>query len=142
MSVPQFLLLTQRETIPFLVLTKKRDILQRIALARAPDTSVEDICLQPSANLAAILALLLVQPTHDVEASAIEILTEVAPAFAKSDLTGLLKLDPVQISCEMLKAAGDEAGGNDSKVSLPLILLHAILTRPGMSSNKNLRCPA
>lgn len=142
MSVPQFLVLTQRDTIPFLVLTKKRDILQRIAAARSPPTSVDHLCLQPSANLAAILALLLVQPTNDVEASAIETLTEIAPAFANSDLTGLLKLDPVQISCELLKAAGDEDGGNVVKVCRIQIILYAMLTKLGTSSNKDIHYPS
>ncbi|KAL1301669.1 hypothetical protein AAFC00_005888 [Neodothiora populina] len=108
MRINSFLVLTQRETIPFLVFTKKTDVLQRIAMARGPDTSIQDIILSPPSNLAAVLAYLLAQPSSDVEQSAMNHLTDVAPGLRNSDLAGFIKLDPVLIACEMLKAAADE----------------------------------
>ena len=116
MSVSHFLLLTQRDTVPFLVLTKKKDILQRIASARSAETSIQDICLQPPANLAAVISTLLYQSSGDVEGNATRCLAEVAPGFQSSDLGSLVRSNPVLIACEMLKTAGDEDASNASKV--------------------------
>lgn len=119
MSVSHFLLLTQRDTVPFLVLTRKKDILQRIASARSAETNIQDMCLQPPANLAAVISTLLFQPSSDVEGNATRCLAEVAPGFQSSDLGSLVRSNPVLIACEMLKAAGDEDESNASKVSPP-----------------------
>lgn len=116
MNINTFLLLTQLETIPFLVLTHKKDVLQRIASARHPKTSIEDLILSPPKNLAAVISFLLAQPSSDVEQSAWSHLTEVAPGLQKStELANLIKLDPVLIACEMLKAAGDQDETNVTK---------------------------
>ncbi|KEQ70449.1 hypothetical protein M436DRAFT_53559 [Aureobasidium namibiae CBS 147.97] len=115
MSVSHFLLLTQRDTVPFLVLTKKKDILQRIASARSAETSIQDICLQPPANLAAVISTLLYQSSGDVEGNATRCLAEVAPGFQSNDLGSLVRSNPVLIACEMLKTAGDEDASNASK---------------------------
>ena len=114
-GVDRFLLLTQQDTLPSLILTKKRDILQRLALARGPRTKVEDICLQPRTNLAAILALLLLQPSPDIEATATAILADTVPALRDHDLVSLIKLDPMLIAAEMLKVAGDEDPSRKSR---------------------------
>lgn len=116
MSVNNFLDHTQRETIPFLVLSKKTDILERIASARHPNTSVQDLILSPPANLSAVLAFLLAQPSSDVEHSTWAHLIDIAPGLeSKIDLASLIKLDPVLIACEMLKAAADEDEANLTK---------------------------
>lgn len=116
MSVAKFLVLTQRETIPFLVLTKKKDILQQIASARKQNSSIQDLCLSPPTNLAAVLAFLLVQPATDIETSAMNHLLEVAPDLQSSDLATLIKLDPVLVACEMLKTAADQDEGDPAKI--------------------------
>jgi hypothetical protein len=103
--------------VPFLVLTKKKDILQRIASARGIEANIQDICLQPPANLAAVISTLLLQPSSDVEGNATRCLAEVAPGFQSSDLGSLVRSNPVLIACEMLKTAGDEDASNASKVS-------------------------
>ncbi|KAF2473193.1 uncharacterized protein BDR25DRAFT_257421, partial [Lindgomyces ingoldianus] len=107
-SVNSMLLSTQTETLPYLVLTKRKDILQRIATARG--TSVQEICTQPRRNLAAILALLLCQPVEDVERSAIEALVAIAPGFQDKnhDLSTWIKVEPVLVACEVLKSAADQ----------------------------------
>ncbi|KAF2086780.1 putative phosphatidylinositol 3 and 4-kinase [Saccharata proteae CBS 121410] len=104
-SVNQLLLMTQVETLPYLVLTKKKDVLKRIASARGPKTTIQDVCMQPRRNLAAILSKLLLHPSANIEATAVDILSEVAPAFADFDLSNLIQTEPVLIACEMLKAA-------------------------------------
>jgi serine/threonine-protein kinase ATR len=106
-SVGELLIQTQTETIPYLILTRKRDVLQRIAQARGPSTNVHDLWLQPSRNIAAVLAFLLIQPLENSEQNAIALLREASPDFAEADLSGLVKLEPIQTACEILKYAAD-----------------------------------
>jgi serine/threonine-protein kinase ATR len=122
-SVSSLLLLTQAEILPHLVLTKRKDILQRIATARG--TTIQDICTQPRRNLAGILALLLCQQVTDVEKSAMETLVAVAPAFQENDndLSDWVKLEPVLVACEVLKAAADQHDSRKPNVSWVLITL-------------------
>lgn len=115
-DVDHFLVLSQRETLPFLVLAQRKDVLQRIASARGGDTTIQDLCLSPPQNLAAILAFLLSQPSKDVEASTMRCLLEVAPGLVGDNLASLIKLDPVLVACELLKSAGDDEERNLSKV--------------------------
>ena len=106
-DVNQFLLLTQREILPTLVLTKKRDILQRIASARGNDNTIHHICLKPLNNLAGILTLLLVQYAPAAEDAAFECFIEVDEEFRKTDLSSLVKCDPGLVACELLKYCSD-----------------------------------
>ncbi|KAI4730691.1 hypothetical protein E4T49_01590 [Aureobasidium sp. EXF-10728] len=137
MSVSHFLLLTQRDTVPFLVLTKKKDILRRIASARSAETSIQDICLQPPANLAAVISTLLYQPSSDVEGNATRCLAEIAPGFQNSDLGSLIRSDPVLIACEMLKTAGDEDDSNASKQAQQAIQIFTMLVEGKPSHTKS-----
>lgn len=141
-DVNKFLVLTQRETIPFLVLTGRADVLQRIASARRPDSSIQDLCLSPPTNLSAILAFLLMQPATDVEHYTMSRLTDVAPGLHNTDLASLIKIDSVQIACEMLKIAGDEDESNMSKVSTNEQIKHFyfLLTFSGLSLDTAVRC--
>lgn len=108
MNLNSFLLMTQRDTLPALVLTKNRDVLQRIAAARKRGTGIQDLCLEPRTNLVAILTLLLSQPVSDPEETAFRCLCEAAPAFKGTDIAELVRLDPVLMTCEMLKHCGEE----------------------------------
>ena len=129
-SVNQLLLSTHTELLPNLVLTKRKDILGRIAKARG--TSIEDICTQPRRNLAGILALLLCQPVADseVESNAMETLVSVAPAFLDNgnELESLVKLEPVMVACEVLKLAADQHDARNDHVSKNHILTTTCLT--------------
>jgi serine/threonine-protein kinase ATR len=106
-SVNELLILTQTDTVPYLILCRKKDVLQRVAQARGITTAVQDVWLQPSKNLAAVMSLLLVQEAPDVEQAAIALLQHAAPGFAESDLSAMVRVDPILIACEILKYAGD-----------------------------------
>jgi serine/threonine-protein kinase ATR len=116
MSVNQMLLLTQFDTIPYLVLTKRKDVLQRIASARNPPTSVKDIITHPKRTFAAVLALLLRQQSTDLEEAVMDILRDSAPEFAEIDLQGLVNTDPPLIAFELLKATADADESMKNKV--------------------------
>lgn len=114
MSVNQFLMFTQTETIPHLVLVSNKLVLQRIASTR--NLRVLDLCMQPRRNLAAIMATLLLQQYSDYEKSIMNLLCAIAPEFAEHDLTSLVRLEPVLIVCELLKATGDTDEERKQKV--------------------------
>lgn len=112
MSVNQLLQSTQPATVPYLVLMKKTDVLQRIASACGPNVHIFDICKQPRRTLAATLALLLQQQSSNIEGSTMEHLCEVASDFRQYSLLEWIQLELTPIICEMLKAASDR---NDDK---------------------------
>ncbi|TKA77849.1 hypothetical protein B0A55_05162 [Friedmanniomyces simplex] len=105
-DINTFLLTTQRHTVPTLVLTKRKDVLQRIAAARGT-ANISDLVLQPKTNLAATVAVLLTQPANDLEEAALECLEGVATNFRGTDLKNLVKIDAPMIACEMLKRTAD-----------------------------------
>jgi serine/threonine-protein kinase ATR len=113
-SVNQFLVLTQTDTLPYLVLKKHHDLLSRIASARG--TTIRNTCTQPRKNLARILALLLLQPWPDLERMTMEYLCAAATGFSEDNIATWVQLEPVMIACEMLKAAGDEETGKKPEV--------------------------
>lgn len=115
MEVKDFLLLTQHDTVPALVLHRRKDILQRIAAARGDKSSVQDVCLQPRTNMAAIVALLLVQPGADPEDFAMQCLAEVAPGFRGIDLGNVIKTDPALVACRLLMFIGDQPPARKSR---------------------------
>lgn len=121
LSVPDFLVLTQTFTIPYLILTKRREILQRIAQARGSDCSLWTLCTDTT-NMAAILAYLLIQPSTDIESMIIALLTEITPEFSNVDLAELAKAEPITIATELLKAAAEDDEVKRAKVSCQMIV--------------------
>ncbi|KAF2487961.1 hypothetical protein BDY17DRAFT_290011 [Neohortaea acidophila] len=115
LDVNRFLVNTQQETVPALVLTQKSNVLQRIAAARGHGTTVQDLLLQPRTNLMATLALLLIQPTQSPEDSAMACLVSVAPGLQGTDLSNLVKIDPALLACHLLKHAGDQSESRKSR---------------------------
>ncbi|KAI0173613.1 phosphatidyl inositol 3-kinase [Hypoxylon sp. FL1284] len=106
MSVAELLLHIQKYALPWLVLTKKRDVIQKIAEARK-ETEVWQPCLD-AANLGPILALLLIQETADVQQHSIDLLKHISSHLNKSGgLLELLRIEPIATTMELLKAAGD-----------------------------------
>nr|POF13133.1 protein kinase rad3 [Quercus suber] len=106
-TVSRFLVQTQHWTVPSLVLTKRSDILTKVAQARGSNSNIKDLCLQPPTNLAAILALLLEQSNRNPEDFAMDCFTSVAPDLNSTDIASLIKLVPVQVACEMLRYGGE-----------------------------------
>lgn len=104
-SVNELLLLIQTHALPWLVLDKQKDVIQKIAEARQ-ESEVWLPLIDP-ANLAATLALLLVQDTDDIASFAKSRLDELSTHFQTEPLVNLLQVEPVLTVIELLKAAGD-----------------------------------
>lgn len=114
MTVTEFLSFTQTYTVPYLVLTKKREILQKVADScnRSPKT----LCMDHN-NLAAILACILLQTSDDLESMIMALFAVVSPEFTKIDYTELLKAEQPLTASELLKAAGEDDQVKRQKVS-------------------------
>lgn len=123
--VSQLLILIHEDVLPVLVLNKRTDVLQRIANAKK--MSIEEICLQPRAHLARIIALLLCQPGADVERRAMDTLVAVAPGLqqTRQKLHDLVQLDAAAMASEVFKLAADRDADEKALVSLVLMMLQS-----------------
>ena len=122
MTVSQFLQITQFYTIPYLIATKRKDLLQRIVTACGPEHSIKSLCMG-HAQLAAILSFLLLQPSTDQETMIMSLLKEASPDFKDADIIELMKSEPMLTAFELLKVAGEEEEGRSARVS-PLYFYH------------------
>ena len=102
--VSEILTITQVHTVPFLVLRKQTNLLQRIADIQR--LSIMTLCREPT-NMAAILANILLQDSADVENLVISLLNSVSQEFSNVDCAELLKSEPQATATELLKIAGD-----------------------------------
>jgi serine/threonine-protein kinase ATR len=133
-NINQWLMQTEQDTIPSLVLTKKKDILNRIAMAHGNGTTVQDICLQPRTNLAAILALLLAQPGQDVEDAAVACLADISQEFQGRDISDFVKIDSTLVACHLLRIIGDLPDNNKSRGYQAFhIFANIVERRPGQT---------
>jgi serine/threonine-protein kinase ATR len=123
-SVNELLLLIQTHALPWLVLDKQKDVIQKIAEARQ-ESEIWLPLIDP-ANLAATLALLLIQDTEDIAAFAKSRLDELSAHFETETLVSLLQVEPVLTVMELLKAAGDSDESKKAPVSPPLDMLDVL----------------
>ena len=123
-DVAAFLRLTQEFTVPYLVLTKRGDILQRIANACVPPyPSVGALCMSRG-NMPTILAYLLLHTaSSEWETVIMSLLREASTDFLTVDLADVINLESVLTVSELLKAAGEEEEGKYGQVELPLSIL-------------------
>jgi len=117
MKVDSFLRLTEVHVLPYLVLTRKRDIICRIGASRDEAESPFDVCSEKN-NLAAILAFLLAQESSNPEAMIMSLLAEIDPAFKGRTLAELVRIEPILIACDLLKSLGDAGEQNKERVSI------------------------
>lgn len=114
-SVDELLVETQEDTLPYLVLCRQTELLQRIANARSNEKSIVHMCMQPQ-NLTKILGTLLVQNPSRPEATVSEFLTQASPEFGRVSISTFLGADVVAVACELLRMASDTEGAAQKKV--------------------------
>jgi serine/threonine-protein kinase ATR len=112
-SVNELLLLIQTHALPWLVLDKRQDVIQKITEARQETETW--MPLMDGSNLAATLALLLVQDTGDIEGFTKSRLDDLSVHFHSLPLLNLFQSEPVLITMELLKTA---ANADETKRSL------------------------
>lgn len=130
MKVDGFLRLTEVHVLPYLVLTRKRDIICRIGASRNEGETPFDVCSEQN-NLAAILAFLLSQHSNNPEAMIMSLLAEIDPAFKSRTLSDLVRIEPILIACDLLKSLGDAGEQNKERVSKYLLPGSSIFANSG-----------
>lgn len=135
-TVSELLVWTTTNTLPYLILMRKHEVLRRIAQAHGSEASVWSICVQP-VNMAAILAFLLIQPSTDPERMITTLLTETSTDFKDRDLVDLVRMEPILTAFELLKAAGedDEARKPKAGVAVRIIASEMLMLAKGTPSN-------
>jgi len=118
LSVSELVLLLQQHALPWLVLTGRRDVIQKIAEFRG-ETEAWRPCLD-NANMGSILALLLMQdvPQAQMESFVMTLLRNISPHFDDSSLVELLRSGTLQTVLELLKAVTDADEDKKSRVSI------------------------
>ncbi|KAI6601117.1 hypothetical protein MCOR14_004531 [Pyricularia oryzae] len=109
-SVTDHLLSIQQYALPWLVLTKKKEIVQKIAEARGEKAAWQPIL--DCNNLGYILALLLVQDVPDTHEFVLSSLRQISSHFNNTELAALIAADPVITVLEILRDSGE---GNEEK---------------------------
>ena len=127
-DVSAFLRLTQVHTIPFLILTKKHDILRRVAEASGSNTTVGALCTS-AANMVAILSFLLVRPSTNVESTTMTLLAEASPDFNHVDLADLLRLNSIAVTAELLQLAAEETETQKPRAHQAIQLIAGLIQR-------------
>lgn len=125
-NITELLLLIQSHALPWLVLHKKKDIIQKFLEARRetlpPDQRGKEqiwtMLYMDDANLCTILSRLLVQDVPDIEAYVRSVLLDICPNEAIS-LKELLSTNPVPTTMELLKMSGEGDESTKASVSLP-----------------------
>ncbi|KAL7276740.1 serine/threonine-protein kinase M1 [Rhizina undulata] len=112
-DVPGFLRMTKAYTLPYLILWKRTDLVQRVAQVSAENYSTWAVCLD---NMAPILALLLTQDSDDVEKSTMALLEAVNPEFKTVGFAELVRPERILIAAELLKLLGDEMEDEEKKI--------------------------
>ncbi|KAF4759666.1 hypothetical protein HAV15_007320 [Penicillium sp. str.  len=138
MKVDGFLRLTEVHVLPYLVLTRKRDIICRIGASRTEGESAFDVCSEKN-NLAAILAFLLSQQSDNPEAMIMSLLADIDPAFKGRSLAELVRIEPILIACDLLKSLGDAGEQKKERFNQALHRLATFVPRKiahGSSSKK------
>ncbi|KAF9892395.1 serine/threonine-protein kinase M1 [Aspergillus nanangensis] len=139
MKVNDFLRLTEIHVLPYLVLTRKRDIISKLGSSYRESKTPFDICSEKN-NLAAILAFLLSQPSANPEEMIMTTLSDIDPAFKGRTLAELVRIEPILIACDLLKRLGDSGTENEARFRRALRLLadHVPRKSAQMPKKKNL----
>ena len=138
-KVEELLKTTQVYTIPYLILMKKRDVLQRIADTCEPEKSVFRLCTEP-ANMAAIFAYLLLRASSDIQGTVLSLLQEASIEFRNHDFGEMLKSVPIPVAAELLKVLGEEDQVKNSRVSLMTISARKTLLIKAGSKSYRVSC--
>lgn len=135
-SVPELLLLVQSYALPWLILTKRREVVQKLAEARG-EKETWMICIDGS-NLGPILALLLVQEVPNLEEYCMSLFRHVSPHFDNVTLVELLGSEAAGTALELFKACGDADENRKPRVRAALNTMASLLMNDhGNKKNKH-----
>jgi serine/threonine-protein kinase ATR len=113
-SVPEFLVLTQSNTLPYLVLAGQIDVIRRIQQARKD----KEDWMPVWDNAVPILALLLVQDVPDVEQYFVSLVKPISSRFHEKSFTEWVALEPAGVATRLVRLAGEADDKTKLRVSI------------------------
>lgn len=119
-SINDLLLLIQSHALPWLVLDRQKDVIQKIAEARGEKEiwgPIMDI-----GNLPSVLSLLMLQESDDIETFTKSRLNDVSSHFHSLPLLDLVQAEQTTLATELLKAAAEGDESRKQKVSFELYI--------------------
>ncbi|KAG5438013.1 hypothetical protein PCANB_000360 [Pneumocystis canis] len=123
-SLSDFLVRTQAYTLPYLIVSKRKDIIEQIASSVQKDVS--ELCLD---NMPYILATLLTQDVVCVESATMLLLSLASSDFKKVDLSSLVRSEPILIVVELLQMFSGEFDEKRKRVLGALEIVSAIVCK-------------
>lgn len=127
-SINELLLLIQSHAMPWLVLDKQKDVIQRIADARKDSEIWRPIV--DTINLPSTLALLMIQESDNMEEFSISRLALISSHFSSSSLIELIQTEQSFVATELLKAAAEADGARRERVcTLNFLFQRRMLTQ-------------
>lgn len=114
-SVSEFLVMTQSHTLPYLVMTSKIEVINRISAATGEENSE---LLMHHENIVAVLALLLQQNVTDIETYIMSLFKAVSKKFNDLDFISILQVGPCEQALHLLKAAAEADDSKKSRVRM------------------------
>lgn len=123
-SLSDFLARTQAYTLPYLIISKRKDVIEQIASSVQKDVST--LCLD---NMSYILSALLTQDVVCVENATMLLLSLVSSDFKKVDLSGLVRSEPILIAVELLQMFSSEFDEKRKRVLRALEIVSAIVCK-------------
>ncbi|KAH0495668.1 hypothetical protein TgHK011_009203 [Trichoderma gracile] len=120
-SVNELLLLIQSHALPWLVLDKRKDAIQKIAEARQ-ETEIWRP-LMDSQNTASVLSLLMLQESDNIEDFVKASLDDISPHFHALSLADIVQSEPMLTTIELLKAAADADASRKRQVQKALTMM-------------------
>ncbi|UKZ81191.1 hypothetical protein TrVFT333_008963 [Trichoderma virens FT-333] len=124
-SVNELLLLIQSHALPWLVLDKRKDVIQKIAEARQ-ETEIWRP-LMDSHNTASVLSLLMLQESGSIEEFVKSNLDEISPHFHALSLADIVQSEPVLTAIELLKAAADADASRKRQIQKALAMMASMV---------------
>ncbi|KAH6604197.1 hypothetical protein Trco_007643 [Trichoderma cornu-damae] len=124
-SVNELLLLIQSHALPWLVLDKRKDVIQKIAEARQ-ETEIWRP-LMDSHNTASVLSLLMLQGSENMEEFVKSSLDEISPHFHALSLADIVQSEPVLTAIELLKAAADSDTSRKRQIQKALAMMASMV---------------
>jgi serine/threonine-protein kinase ATR len=106
----ELLLLVQSHALPWLVLHRRKDVIEKIAEARQ-DANIHSALVDPT-NWSSIAALLLVQDVEDMEAFLRSLLSSLDSHFESMTLEEFFRSEMMAMIFELFKLAAE---GDDSR---------------------------
>lgn len=117
-----FLAQTHRYTVPFMVLTKRKDVLLRIS--EALELQVERLLLS---DISKTVAVLLIQGSSDLGEFVMQSLIDIHQPFSNVKLQQIVNTSRLEIACEVLKLHDPEDKEKSERITKVFEFLETLL---------------